>query len=166
MKNKGSVARGAGALGLGIVLGAALAATAPPGARAEQPTPSATSLANAIPVPAGPLTHLPGVAGAGRSIDASNAGPSIAERFATIRQRVHEVLVYPPIARARGVAGKSQIEFAINSEGRPVDIRTLQSSGSPILDRAAARAIRDAAPLPWLYGRIIVPVHFELRNDG
>ena len=99
------------------------------------------------------------------AVDATSSGPTVAERFAAIQRRVRAAVVYPPIARVRGVSGESQIEFAIDREGTPFDIVTLESSGSTLLDSAAVRAIEQAAPMPWIYGRIIVPVRFELQGE-
>jgi protein TonB len=101
----------------------------------------------------------------GVAIDATSSGPSVAERFATIQRRVSGEVSYPPIARAREVTGESQIEFAIDRAGNPVDISTIESSGSALLDRAAVRAVENAAPLPWIHGRIIVPVRFQLDDE-
>ena len=108
----------------------------------------------------------PATPGVASVVDASSRGPTVAERFAAIQRRVHEAVVYPPIARFRGLTGESQIEFAIDRTGTPFEIVTLESSGSEALDRAAIRAIEQAAPLPWIYGRIIVPVRFELQGES
>ena len=40
----------------------------------------------------------------------------------------------------------------------------LSSAISVSLDRAAERAVSDAAPLPWVYGEVTVPVRFALRD--
>lgn len=97
-------------------------------------------------------------------LDLPAPGRSVAERFAEIRDRVQRVVVYPPIARKREIAGESIVEFAIDADGRAVDVRTLRTSGSPLLDAAAITAVGAAAPLPWVYGRIIVPVRFALNE--
>ena len=41
----------------------------------------------------------------------------------------------------------------------------LRSSGSATLDRAAERAVREAAPLPRMLGHVTVPVRFALRDE-
>lgn len=106
----------------------------------------------------------PGVRGVAvdGTLDAIASAPSVEERFAEIHRRVQAVVVYPPIARAREVTGQTRIEFAIDREGQPAELRILASSGSALLDAAAAQAVRDAAPLPWIHGRVIVPVRFNL----
>ncbi len=42
------------------------------------------------------------------------------------------------------------------------EVRVHRTSGLPSLDRAALRAVEAAAPLPWVYGVLEVPVRFEL----
>jgi TonB family protein len=97
--------------------------------------------------------------------DAIPTGPSLAERLAEIRRRVQRAASYPPLARQRGLVGETLVEFAIGPEGAPELVRIRRSSGSPLLDRAAESAVRRAAPLPPVYGRVAVPVRFEL-DDG
>jgi TonB family protein len=85
-------------------------------------------------------------------------------RLAEIRHRIQTAAVYPPIARARNEVGETRIAFEIGPEGRAMKIRVARSSGSATLDRAAARAVESAEPLPRLVGEINVPVRFELSD--
>ena len=91
--------------------------------------------------------------------------PSVEDRLAEIRRRIQEALTYPPIARLRNLSGEALIEFEITQEGRAAEIRTARSSGSALLDRAAERAVAEAAPLPRVYGPVTVPVRFDLSDD-
>jgi TonB family protein len=90
------------------------------------------------------------------------AGPSVADRLAAIQARVESMLVYPALAQRRGIEGETAVEFSIDARGHARDVATRQSSGSPALDRAAERAVREAAPLPFVYGRLVIPVRFAL----
>lgn len=90
------------------------------------------------------------------------AGPSVADRLAAIQARVESILVYPALAKRRGIMGETAVEFSIDARGHARDVATRQSSGSPALDRAAERAVREAAPLPFVYGRLVIPVRFAL----
>lgn len=92
------------------------------------------------------------------------AGPSPTERLAEIRRRIERALVYPPLARARGLTGETEVEFTIGADGHPVGLRTVRSAGSELLDRAAEQAVRDAAPFPPLYGWLAIPVRFDLLD--
>lgn len=96
-------------------------------------------------------------------VDAIPQGPSLASRLDDIRRRVQAALVYPPIARERGEAGQVVVGFEVGPDHRARHIRTAVSSGRPTLDRAAERAVAAAAPLPYVYGRVQVPVRFELE---
>lgn len=98
--------------------------------------------------------------------DASLRGPSLSERLAEIRRRIQRAKTYPPIARKRGVEGQTRVAFEIDRAGTPYDIVTLESSGHGALDRAARQAVERAGVLPWVYGRVTVPVSFELRESN
>lgn len=97
-------------------------------------------------------------------VDAIPEGPPLATRLAEIRRRVQAALIYPPIARERGEAGEVVVGFEVGADHRARRIRTAISSGRPSLDRAAERAVLAAAPLPYVYGRVQVPVRFELDH--
>ena len=95
--------------------------------------------------------------------DGLPAGPTVEERLAEIARRVQAVATYPALARARGEVGETIVAFEIAPNGLPQQIRTRDSSGSLALDRAAERAVREAGPLPRIYGVVAVPVRFQLR---
>ena len=95
-------------------------------------------------------------------IDAIPVGPSLESRLEEIRRRVQDALEYPPILRRRGVGGEAIVGFEVGADRVARGVRTERSSGHPLLDRAAERAVQDAAPLPHVYGRVEVPVRFEL----
>lgn len=103
-----------------------------------------------------------------RIVDALPPSSSAAERLSAIRRRIQAALVYPPDARWRSLEGVAVVRFRIDTQGHAEGIRTARSSGHWILDRAAARAVTDAAPLPYVWGRLEVPVHFTLtpNNQG
>ncbi len=96
-------------------------------------------------------------------VDAAAPGRHARERLLEIQRQVQAVAVYPPVARSRHVSGDALVSFSIDRDGTPADIRTTRSSGSALLDRAAERAVAEAAPLPWVYGEVSVPVSFVLR---
>ena len=96
--------------------------------------------------------------------DAVPGGPTVAERLAEIQRRVQRAARYPAIALARSVEGETLVAFEVAPDGRPVGIETDSSSGSGALDRAALLAVEGAAPLPWVYGRVVVPIRFELAD--
>lgn len=95
--------------------------------------------------------------------DASPRGPTLDARLRAIQQRVQAALVYPPLARMRRTEGVALLAFAIGADGRAKQIAVARSSGFAVLDRAAERAVRAAEPLPYVYGRLEIPVRFELE---
>jgi len=98
--------------------------------------------------------------------DAVPAGPSVEERLAEIARRVQAVAIYPPIARVRGLSGETLVTFEVGPAGAPERLRTSRSSGHLSLDRAAERAVLEAAPLPRVIGEVSVPVRFQLVADA
>jgi protein TonB len=96
--------------------------------------------------------------------DAVPGGPTVSARLAEIQRRVQRAARYPVIALSRSVEGETLVAFEIAADGRPVAVETSATSGSGSLDRAALLAVESAAPLPWVYGRVVVPVRFELGD--
>ena len=96
--------------------------------------------------------------------DAVPRGPSVDERLAEIARRVQQASRYPPIARERGATGEALVAFEIGANGRAKHIELTETSGNGALDRAAVRAVAEAAPLPFVYGRILVPLRFTLES--
>jgi protein TonB len=94
--------------------------------------------------------------------DAAPRGPGVEERLALIRERIQAALLYPPLARTRRLEGAAAVRFQIARDGVPRELALAASSGHAILDRAALAAVEAAAPLPWVYGLVEVPVRFEL----
>jgi len=97
-----------------------------------------------------------------RFVDSVPRGLDVAERLVQIRRRIQAALEYPPLARLHRVEGETLVRFEISHDGEPRDVLVHRTSGKPSLDRAATRAVASAAPLPWVWGRLEVPVRFEL----
>ncbi len=97
-------------------------------------------------------------------IDGIPLGPSPGDRIEEIRRRVQAAVVYPEPARRRGISGTTRIQFVIDAGGRAQEVVTVESSGSRLLDRAAEQSPVTASPLPHVYGRLQIPIVFELRT--
>ena len=98
--------------------------------------------------------------------DALPAGPGVEERLEEIRRLLQAALYYPPIARQIGLEGVAWVRFEIDRAGAAFDVDVARSSGHEILDRAARRTVDRAGRLPWVYGRIEVPIRFSLETPG
>lgn len=96
--------------------------------------------------------------------DAIATPPSVAERVEEIRRRVQEAVVYPELARRRGITGVTRIRFAVDATGRASQVETVDTSGSTLLDEAAEKGARDASDLPYVYGQLEVPIRFALSG--
>lgn len=97
-------------------------------------------------------------------VDAAPPRPTAEQRLLEIRRRIQAVLVYPSLARSAALEGTALVRFDIENDGTPSDVVLYRSSGRPSLDRAAVRAVTASAPLPWVYGRLEVPVRFALES--
>jgi periplasmic protein TonB len=63
-----------------------------------------------------------------------------------LKIKIESVLTYPELAAREGYQGTLYVRFDILRNGSLGDVEVLQGSGFPILDNAAVRAIRSAAP--------------------
>jgi TonB family protein len=97
-------------------------------------------------------------------VDAIALAPPPEERLEEIRRRVQAAVRYPARARELGLEGTARIQFVVGADGRAQEVATVESSGHRLLDRAAERGALDAGRLPALYGRIRIPVRFDLRG--
>jgi len=105
-----------------------------------------------------------GVAAVILSDDAMPQGQSVADRLAIIREKIQNALEYPPLARLLDSDGAALVRFEIDRSGSARNVRVIRSSGDDQLDSSAVRAVEKASPLPWVYGSLEVPVHFELTQ--
>jgi TonB family protein len=96
--------------------------------------------------------------------DALPPSPTLAERLEEIRRRVQDAVVYPDQARRRGLSGVTRIRFAVGGDGHAREVETVATSGHALLDRAAEQGAREAGALPYVYGRVEVPVRFALEG--
>ena len=94
-----------------------------------------------------------GTPGNGRATGGKGAAGSGAGRtgYETLLRRLIEAhKSYPFAARRAGWEGRCQRRFTLARSGRLLRVESLSSCGHPMLDRAATRAIADAAPFPPL----------------
>jgi protein TonB len=77
---------------------------------------------------------------------------------------------YPSQARSRGEQGTATVAFTINRDGRLLNSRILQSSGSLLLDDETLAMLARAQPMPKppitaadSVLSFVVPVRFDIR---
>ncbi|MGD8573822.1 MAG: TonB family protein [Gammaproteobacteria bacterium] len=75
------------------------------------------------------------------------------------REKVEQVgnLHYPDSVKKHDLSGKLALEVAVNADGSLEEVRTIKSSGQPLLDQAAARIVHLAAPF--------APFPNDIRKD-
>lgn len=93
---------------------------------------------------------------------ATRANPDI---YRAIRASIEKALIYPVLAKKRGIEGTVFTAFSIGRTGQPENIRVIRSSGSGALDTAAVDTVRKASPFPLTTGEIEVPITFRLRGN-
>ncbi len=85
-----------------------------------------------------------------------------------IKERIAKEWKYPPQARATLLEGKLKVLFSLTKTGELSRIQVTETSGSPVLDQEAARAVRAASPYPPFpphvtAGRLNIDARFEYR---
>ena len=86
-----------------------------------------------------------------------------------VRSKIEQHKIYPRQASLRQIQGTVIIHFIITLEGIIKGVDVVQSSGSPVLDQAGLKAVKDASPFPrppveffQTAVSIKVPIVFEL----
>ncbi len=77
---------------------------------------------------------------------------------------------YPPIARKLGLEGLVVLRVQVSAAGAPEQVAVTRTSGAPVLDEAALKAVQGWTFVPARRGDtpvahvVDVPVRFQLRN--
>ncbi len=69
-----------------------------------------------------------------------------ASYFARIKHQIERVWIYPTEAAQRGISGNLTLTFRISKDGTLLGVQLLDQSGYEILDVAALKAVKEAAP--------------------
>ncbi len=98
-------------------------------------------------------------------LEAPLAESYINVNYGPIRDKVRGNLRYPAIARRQGWSGRVEIEFTISLAGSLESMRIVSSSGYPMLDRQALRALEVSAPFPQpeIVATMVLPITFTLE---
>lgn len=88
------------------------------------------------------------------------------EHFAYIRDLITKQLVYPPMARKMRWSGKVIVAFVIAEDGSVHNLKVVDPSGFPILDKSATETVRNVAPFPKppVRAEIVVPINFRMMQ--
>ena len=63
-----------------------------------------------------------------------------------LKEKIESIWVYPPEAQARGLYGDLKIRFTIKKDGKLGAVELERTSGYPVLDKAAIKALKDGEP--------------------
>lgn len=89
--------------------------------------------------------------------------------FSKLKDRIQMVWRYPEAAKVTGLQGRLVLKFVLNRDGSLRDLKVVKSSGVEILDDAAIKAIRRAAPfyaIPKNLGDVLsIVANFEYELD-
>lgn len=99
--------------------------------------------------------------GSGEGIGSGRAGDRILTR---IWKRINRSKYYPPAAKRRGVEGAPRVTFAIDRDGQVRWARLINSCGRTVLDDAAVKTVRRAAPYPYYPSPITVAIRYSLAD--
>ena len=104
----------------------------------------------ALPAPVAlPITPLSPVATALPSHPVITANPAAEGRFTQdVRARIEKRKEFPATAMALGMSGKVEVAYVLDRRGAVLSAKVSSSSGYPLLDQAALRAVRSASYLP------------------
>ena len=85
-----------------------------------------------------------------------------------VKEKIMQQWKYPPEARLNLMEGKLSLVFSLNRNGRMDRITIVNSSGFPLLDEEAVRAVRTSAPYPAFpdhiaVGRLNIEASFDYR---
>ncbi len=69
-----------------------------------------------------------------------------ASYFARIKHQIERVWIYPSEAAQKGISGDLTVTFRISKDGNLMGVRLVDQSGYEILDVAALKAVKEAAP--------------------
>jgi protein TonB len=127
---------------------------------AEEKPPTAPPSTVAVATPAPP------VAGA----DVQPVSAAVRRWQSALVAHIERFKRYPAEARARGERGYAKVAFTIDRDGRVLESRIVESSGSPEFDRESLAMLTRAQPMPKPPGEVhtdglsfVVPVRFNIK---
>jgi periplasmic protein TonB len=85
-------------------------------------------------------------ADSGEDVSLDTTETQYASYFSRIKHQIELVWTYPSEAAQRGINGRLTLRFRISKDGNLVSARVVDKSGHEILDFAAIKAVKEAAP--------------------
>jgi protein TonB len=88
-----------------------------------------------------------GETGSGHGIIGSGEGPGD-DYLERVRRWINKYKTYPDVAKKQKQQGGPMLSIRLRRDGTVLDVQIDKSSGFPLLDEAALKAVRDASPVP------------------
>jgi protein TonB len=79
-----------------------------------------------------------------------------------LRRRIQAQVVYPWIARQRGIEGVVDLELRLDASGRLLDVASVGAPAPEPLRGSAMQAAREATPLPFPASLVPRPLTIRL----
>ena len=93
--------------------------------------------------------------------------PDLTPVIEGLRRRIEEEMVYPYVARKKGLQGVVRLTVRLDEEGNLLEVSIAESSGYRVLDNAAAALIERVVPYRHNLGTILsveIPIRYSLVN--
>jgi protein TonB len=116
--------------------------------------------------------YNPNVGDPGKSISISTKELKYMGYFSHMRDKIYLVWVYPQDAQRNGQQGVVLLRFTIQHSGVVSEARVLKTSGYPLLDKYALKAVREAnfnpMPADWPDKELTITAsfHYQLMGVG
>jgi protein TonB len=84
-----------------------------------------------------------------------------------LRERIMKELVYPYIARKKGIQGVVYVTLRLDENGNLLDVHITRSSGYKSLDNAAVQLVQKVVPYQHNLGKSLsvqIPIRYSLIN--
>jgi protein TonB len=104
------------------------------------------------------------------ALNASGRADAIEPPHFNVAYLSNPLPAYPPLARKLGIEGVVVLRVQVSVAGAPGQVAVAQTSGAPVLDEAALKAVQGWTFVPARRGdtpiahSVDVPIRFELRN--
>lgn len=91
----------------------------------------------------------------------SDTAPSV---LALIRKKIMKGKIFPIFAKENHWTGQVKVKFKIKESGQLDFLEILETSGHKILDEAAIRTVKGAAPFPYYPNVIALALEYRLEE--
>ena len=128
-----------------------------------------TAPTTVTPTPANPPAP-PIVANAPAAVNSAGPADAIEPPHFNVAYLNNPRPAYPPIARKLGLEGLVVLRVQVSAAGVPEQVAVAQTSGAPVLDEAALKAVQGWTFVPARRGDtpvahvVEVPIRFQLKN--